>query len=388
MSYSSGANGGSVFIDLTNNPTSKTPTAAITDPLTGTSTTLTVDTLSGTGAVVSNSITVGTGTGYANTAQGLINAINGSGLGLTASFTNAAVAGATSTTNAVLATDTGIMVQGSVGAGTNPTTASYSGSATATGAANTNNLTGSITFQVGTGAATTVTMAQVAAAEGKTAASVALSDLDAYINADAALGVTAGDATAGKLTLQSSAASDPALKVTSNLIDESLATGPAALTYTANAAYSDGLSGTVEDATIGGTASDPQTASSITLGTAGSGGGTATISFADQAGESLSASDLSTPSDAQAALTDLNSAIADVSAQDGYIGAQINTLNAVSNVISTQGENIQSAQNAVQATDYAQASSNMSKYEILSQTGISALAQANSVQQEVLKLLQ
>jgi flagellin len=30
----------------------------------------------------------------------------------------------------------------------------------------------------------------------------------------------------------------------------------------------------------------------------------------------------------------------------------------------------------------------MSKYEILSQTGISALAQANSQQQDVLKLLQ
>jgi flagellin len=56
--------------------------------------------------------------------------------------------------------------------------------------------------------------------------------------------------------------------------------------------------------------------------------------------------------------------------------------------MSTQQENVQSAQNAVQATDYAQASSNMSKYEILSQTGIAALAQANSVSQEVTKLLQ
>ena len=46
------------------------------------------------------------------------------------------------------------------------------------------------------------------------------------------------------------------------------------------------------------------------------------------------------------------------------------------------------AQNAVQATDYASATSNMSKYEILSQTGISALAQANSMSQEVTKLLQ
>ena len=87
-------------------------------------------------------------------------------------------------------------------------------------------------------------------------------------------------------------------------------------------------------------------------------------------------------------LTVLNHAISDVAAQDGYIGAQINTLNAVSQVMSTQQQNIVAAQNAVQATDYAQASSNMSKYQILSQTGISALAQANSLQQEVLKLLQ
>ena len=57
-------------------------------------------------------------------------------------------------------------------------------------------------------------------------------------------------------------------------------------------------------------------------------------------------------------------------------------------MLSTQQENVASAQNAVQATDYAAATSNMSKYEILSQTGIAALAQANTVQQEVMKLLQ
>ena len=91
---------------------------------------------------------------------------------------------------------------------------------------------------------------------------------------------------------------------------------------------------------------------------------------------------------AQATLTALNSAITDVAAQDGYVGAQINTLNSVSSVLSTQQQNVTAAQNAVQATDYASATSNMSKYEILSQTGISALAQANSMSQEVTKLLQ
>ena len=117
-------------------------------------------------------------------------------------------------------------------------------------------------------------------------------------------------------------------------------------------------------------------------------GGVATISYSDSAGASLSSTDLSNQSDSQAALTALNTAITDVAAQDGYVGAQINTLNAVSSVLSTQQENVTSAQNAVQATDYASATSNMSKYEILSQTGISALAQANSMSQEVTKLLQ
>jgi flagellin len=102
----------------------------------------------------------------------------------------------------------------------------------------------------------------------------------------------------------------------------------------------------------------------------------------------LANTDLDTAGNAQNALSVLNDAITDVAAQDGYIGAQINTLNAISQVMSTQQENVLSAQNAVQATDYAAATTNMSKYEILSQTGIAALAQANSVQQEVTKLLQ
>ncbi len=143
------------------------------------------------------------------------------------------------------------------------------------------------------------------------------------------------------------------------------------LTNTANnelqssAYYSVGISGTIADtSTSGGTA-----VVGLSNDLNGS-GGTATISYSDSAGQSLSATDLSNQADAEATLTMLNTAISDVSAQDGYLGAQINTLNAASSVLSTQQENITSAQNAVQATDYATATSNMSKYEILSQTGI------------------
>ncbi len=155
----------------------------------------------------------------------------------------------------------------------------------------------------------------------------------------------------------------------------------ATLSYAANSPYNTGLSGSVGDLTSG------QSVATMVADAAGS-SGIATISYTDGAGEAVNATDLSNQTDAQTALNDLNVAITDVAAQDGYIGAQINTLNAISQVMSTQQENVVSAQNAVQATDYASATSNMSKYEILSQTGIAALAQANSVEQEVTKLLQ
>jgi flagellin len=147
--------------------------------------------------------------------------------------------------------------------------------------------------------------------------------------------------------------------------------------------YSVGISGSVNDTSTGGGTST----TGLSFNSNGS-SGTATVSYSDTAGQSLANTDLATQVDAQATLTALNKAISDVAAQDGYVGAQINTLNSVSAVLSTQGENVTSAQNAVQATDYASATSNMSKYQILSQTGISALAQANSMQQEVTKLLQ
>jgi flagellin len=93
-------------------------------------------------------------------------------------------------------------------------------------------------------------------------------------------------------------------------------------------------------------------------------------------------------SNASAASQAITNAIATVSYQRGTIGADINELTSASNVASAESVNLSSAENAVTATDYGQAASDLSKYQILSQTGISALAQANSVQQEVLKLLQ
>jgi flagellin len=167
----------------------------------------------------------------------------------------------------------------------------------------------------------------------------------------------------------------------------------ATTTYNGNAVFGSTVNIYTGDSTSTGASTDSRTISALASDTVGDSGGTvayASGTFTYTAGTSvdLSATDLTSSANAQTALTTLNSAINSVAAQDGYIGSQINTLNSISSVLSTQQENVMSAQDAVQATDYATASSNLSKYEILSQTGISALAQANSLQQEVTKLLQ
>ena len=84
----------------------------------------------------------------------------------------------------------------------------------------------------------------------------------------------------------------------------------------------------------------------------------------------------------------INSAIQTVAQTRGQIGAVMNRLQSASNVISNQVTNLTSAENTITAADIPTAVANLTKYSILEQTGISALAQANQQQQLVLKLLQ
>jgi flagellin len=116
--------------------------------------------------------------------------------------------------------------------------------------------------------------------------------------------------------------------------------------------------------------------------------GTGGVASGAGAGTSLVGTNLNTQANAEAALATADNAITGIAYMRGQVGANINTLTAASNIASSQMTNITAAENTISATDYAAATSDMSKYEILTQTGISALAQANSTQQMVTKLLQ
>jgi flagellin len=96
--------------------------------------------------------------------------------------------------------------------------------------------------------------------------------------------------------------------------------------------------------------------------------------------------DLTTGANAALALTDINAAVANVAALRGTIGASINRLQSASTVISNQVQNLTAAEDNIRGANISQEVANLSKFNILNQTGISALAQANSAQQGVLLL--
>jgi len=137
----------------------------------------------------------------------------------------------------------------------------------------------------------------------------------------------------------------------------------------------------VSDGTTAGTTTIAATVGTLTSANVG---GVATLAADTLTGATAAAGQTA----ALAALTDVTTAIAGISAQRGAIGANVNQLNAASNVASSEEVNLSSAQSSILSTNYGQATSDLAKYQVLSQTGISALAQANSVQQEILKLLQ
>jgi flagellin len=131
-------------------------------------------------------------------------------------------------------------------------------------------------------------------------------------------------------------------------------------------------------------------ASTISVGVGGLGSanidhGASKVSIAT---DSLTGTDdASGIANAKKALTDVNQAVANVAAIRGDLGAGINRLQSAVNVINNQTQNLTAAEDGIRSADIAQEVANLTKFSILNQTGISALAQANQTQQQVLALL-
>ena len=104
-------------------------------------------------------------------------------------------------------------------------------------------------------------------------------------------------------------------------------------------------------------------------------------------GGGLSAISLSTQTGSRSALTNLDLAIDAVSTARAALGVSQNRMVVtIANLGSTR-ENVVAANSRIRDVDVAEASADMTKYNILMQSGVSVLAQANQMPQYALKLL-
>jgi len=146
--------------------------------------------------------------------------------------------------------------------------------------------------------------------------------------------------------------------------------------FTAN-----GLNGTLS-IFVGDISSLSSIAVTINMITVNGPGTSATLGGID-----LTTLDLTTMAGARSALTGIKTALASVASNRGTIGAGINRLQAAVAVLMNQSQNSQAAESTIRDANIAEEVSNLTKYQILAQSGLASLAQANATAQNVLSLL-
>ena len=90
---------------------------------------------------------------------------------------------------------------------------------------------------------------------------------------------------------------------------------------------------------------------------------------------------------AAANLTELDSAINALSTRRAKLGSIQNRFENALSEASTYSQNLSAAQSQILDVDYASESANMTRYQIQSQAGVAALAQAKAIPQSIISLL-
>ena len=123
----------------------------------------------------------------------------------------------------------------------------------------------------------------------------------------------------------------------------------------------------------------------ITFGL-GAGGTTAAVTLAN--GGFLNASGVTSVDSSNLTLVQIDAALQQLATSGAQLGAYQNRFTAAITGLNTDATNLTSARSSIQDTDYAQATSNLSKAQILQQASTAMVAQANTIPQNILTLLQ
>lgn len=117
-------------------------------------------------------------------------------------------------------------------------------------------------------------------------------------------------------------------------------------------------------------------------------GGQDSVELENEAFTNLSKIDVTTLEGAMKAIDIVTAAITNLDSIRSDLGSVQNQITSTINNISVTQVNVKSAESNIRDVDFAAESASFSKYNILAQSGSYAMSQANSVQQNVLKLLQ
>jgi len=102
----------------------------------------------------------------------------------------------------------------------------------------------------------------------------------------------------------------------------------------------------------------------------------------------ISGSMITTSTLAALAIADLDEALDRVNTGRATMGATVNRLTYAGDNLTNVSQNTTESRSRILDTDYAKASSELSRTQIIQQAATAVLAQANTDQQTVLKLLQ
>jgi flagellin len=116
------------------------------------------------------------------------------------------------------------------------------------------------------------------------------------------------------------------------------------------------------------------------------------ISFAlttaiDSTGLGISSQNITSQTNAAAAVTALQTAIATLGTTQGRVGAAMNRMQFAISQAQTMAVSVSASESRIRDADIASEAAALTKYNILNQSGLAALAQANSVSASVLSLL-
>jgi len=182
-----------------------------------------------------------------------------------------------------------------------------------------------------------------------------------------ALGSQNFEYTVTQADMSGSNAAAKQLNVTTSMTNAFMANADLAAKYTATNATN---VFSLESATV---------ATSFGLSSTTSGGGLAILG--------AGASDISTKGGANTAIDQVDTALANINTTRATLGATINRLTYAADNLSNVSQNTSASRSRVQDTDYAKASTELARTQIISQAATAMLAQANQSQQSVLALL-